>query len=654
MKRIRHILLLLLLPGLAYSQGSPAGRKFWQLDALNGGLQLGGSYRYLAGTTNEMYNTQNSSLLYGGIMLNSSSHFWHPNFLWIDLGVEYNPEIGQDLYLVVPDQSEVRTLKKLNAAATFFRQKNLTFGGYVNLNESFNNRENLSNIKSNSATWGGNFSFTNKVLPFTVNYQQGKWNDLEVQTGRTFETRQSILEADFKKSFTNRDNNELRYYHNEFSRKDVNMVRTANSSDIINLNDIISFDQKKNYLLTSFVSATDQRGDDAFRRLQADENLTFRMPRHLELISNYNYYYDERDSIRMNQHTVNGTLTHRLYQSLTSSVNAEYSRTNHTLFTESNLISGFEVRYEKKIPMGQLSLSYAFRWQEQQRTSDPLPMHIIHEGHTLTDGEIELLDKPFVTLATVTLRDATGTIIYQLYFDYILIQRGDYVEIQRVPGGQIPNSSAVYADYVAMQPGSYKYDADNHQFSAGVVLFNRILELYYRFGKQDYFNLQTTEFLILNYFTQHTVGCRLEYKFASGGVEYESYQSNIIPYRLLHYYAVLQGNIRSKLQFSLNGNVRDYRMISEGEDQLYIDITGKAGYMLGRQSGVSLEFGYRRQVGQGIDLNLLMGRAEFTTMFRQFQVHIGLEAYGRDYLHENTSFIGANLRIVRTFNWHRR
>jgi hypothetical protein len=59
-------------------------------------------------------------------------------------------------------------------------------------------------------------------------------------------------------------------------------------------------------------------------------------------------------------------------------------------------------------------------------------------------------------------------------------------------------------------------------------------------------------------------------------------------------------------------------------------------------------------VGQGIDLNLLMGRAEFSTMFRQFQVHIGVEAYGRDYLHENTSFIGANLRIVRTFNWNRR
>jgi hypothetical protein len=654
MKRILYIFLLMSLPVLCYSQGSPAGRRFWQLDVLNGALQLGGSYRYLAGTTNEIYNTQKSSLLYGGVMLNTSSHFWHPNFLWIDLGGEYNPEKGQDLYLIVPDQSEVRTLKKLNAAATFFRQKNLNFGGFINLNQSYNNRENLYNIRSNSSNWGGNFTYTNKFLPILVNYRQDKWNDHEMQTGRTFDTRQSTLEADLRKSFSSRDNNELRYSHNEYSRKDVNMVRTANSSDIITLNDIVSFDSHKDYLLTSFISGTDQRGNDAFLRIQADENMTFRLPKHLELITNYNYYYDQRGPQKTNQNSVNGTLTHRLYQSLITSVHAEYSNISHTVYTENNIIAGFDIRYDKKIPFGQLSLSYKFNWQKQTRNSVPLPLQIIHEEHVLTDGEIELLDKPFITDGTVMVKDVTGTIIYQLYFDYILIQRGNYIEIQRVPGGQIPNNGTVYADYLAMQPGSYKYDADFHDFNASLILFNRIVEVYYRFGKQDYFNLQTTDFLILNYFTQNTVGCRLEYKFASGGVEYESYQSSIIPYRLMHYYVLLQGNILSKLMFSLNGNVRDYRMISEGEDQLYVDITGKATYMIGRQSGVSFEFGYRKQLGQGIDLNLLLARAEFTTVFRQFQVHIGLDAYGRDYLHENTSFIGANLRIVRTFNWNRR
>jgi hypothetical protein len=654
MKRARYIFLLLFIPGLCFSQGPPAGRKFWQLDGVNGALQLGGNYRYMAGTTNEVYNIQQSSLLYGGVMLNTSSHFWHPNFLWIDLGAEYNPEIGKDLYLVVPDQAETRTLKKLDATATFFRQKAFNFGGFVNLNESYNNRENLSNIKSNSSNWGANMSWTNKILPVQINYHNGTWNDHEVETGRTFSTHQSSLEALLRKSFSIRDNNELRYTHNEFSRKDFNYARTANVSDIISLNNIVSFDNEKKYNWSSIASATEQRGNEAFTRIQADENLSLTLPKNLTLVSNYDFFYDERDSLKMNQHLVNTTLTHRLYQSLVSSVNAEYSTINHTLFKENNVIAGFEVRYEKKIRGGQLSLSYKFNWQNQQRNSAPVALEVQHEPIVLTDGEINLLNKPFVTITTVVITDPSGTIIYQPFFDYTVIQRGDYVEVQRVPGGQIPNGATVYADYVAMLPGSYSYNADFHHFSASVILFHRILELYYHYGKQDYFNLHTTEFLILNYFDQHTVGCRLEYKVASGGAEYEAYNSTILPYQMMHYWVVLQGHFRSRIIYSLNGNMRNYHMLADGVDQNYVDVTGKVGYMVGPQTQVSAEFGYRKQIGQGIDLNLLMGRAEVSTMFRQFQVHFGVEAYGRDYQHENTSFVGANLRIVRTFNWNRR
>jgi hypothetical protein len=223
-----------------------------------------------------------------------------------------------------------------------------------------------------------------------------------------------------------------------------------------------------------------------------------------------------------------------------------------------------------------------------------------------------------------------------------------------MPGGQIPNNGKVYADYISMQPGSYRYDVLFNNFNAAITLWNRLVEVYYRFSNQDYFNLAASEFLTLNYFSQHVAGCRLEYRFASGGVEYEQYSSSIIPYRMMRYYVALQGNIKGKMTFSLNGNLRQYLMLQDNTSQVYADILGEVGYNFSPQTRLSLEIGYRKQAGKEIDLNLLTARTEFTTMFRQVFVRIGLELYGRDYLSERTNFFGGYVQIVRNFTWHKK
>ena len=104
----------------------------------------------------------------------------------------------------------------------------------------------------------------------------------------------------------------------------------------------------------------------------------------------------------------------------------------------------------------------------------------------------------------------------------------------------------------------------------------------------------------------------------------------------------------------MNGNIRRYRMLYEASNQTYIDITGKIGYMFTSQTNLSFEAGYRKQVGQGIDLDLLTARGEFTTVFRQIMIKVGVEMYQRDYLQENTGLMGGYIRIVRSFNWVKR
>ncbi|MEI6455628.1 MAG: hypothetical protein WCO93_05015 [bacterium] len=647
--------LILLLPFHGFGQNGNGNHKFWQLTSLNGAIQVGGHYRYQEGTTNEIYNYQKSSRLYGGILANTTSYFYHPNLLSLDLGVEFNPEIGKDLFLVVPDQAEVRTMQKINIAATLFRQRTFTLGAFFNYNMVYTNRENLSNIKSNGTNWGANLNFSNKILPFQASYQQSKWHETEIATGRTFLTNTKNFQARIDKSFSSHDNNELTYSHNDYFRQDALLYDTRNISDNLLLNNTIYFDHKRNYYLISNISGIDQRGNDAFRRFQIDEGVSLNLPMHFILSTNYFFYNYHRATQDLNQHQVSGTLRHKLYQSLTTGISGEYNSLVHTFYKEQNSKTGIEILYEKKIPLkGLLALSYVFNWQRQNRQSDPVQLPILHEEHTLTDGRIVLLDKAFVDPSTVVIKDVTGTIIYQPDFDYLLIQRNDFLEIQRIPGGQIPNNGKVYADYISMQPGSYRYDVLFNNLNASISLWNRLVEVYYRFAKQDYFNLVTAEYLTLNYFTQQIAGCRLEYRFANGGVEYENYNSSIIPYRMMKYYVALQGNIKGRFTFSLNGNLRQYNMLEDNTRQTYADIIGAVGYNFGPQTRVSLEVGYRKQVGKEIDLNLLTARTEFTTVFRQVFFKIGFEIYGRDYLSERTNFFGGYVQIVRNFNWHKK
>jgi len=127
-----------------------------------------------------------------------------------------------------------------------------------------------------------------------------------------------------------------------------------------------------------------------------------------------------------------------------------------------------------------------------------------------------------------------------------------------------------------------------------------------------------------------------------------------VPYRLIRYWLQVQGNIVNKITFSVSGNWRNYNLIAENNHQQFIDVIGNMGYQLNPQTTISLEIGYRKQVGQQMDLNLVTGRLQFNTVFRQIYIKVGLELYSRDYLDERTNFYGGFIRVVRNFNWHKK
>ncbi len=205
-------------------------------------------------------------------------------------------------------------------------------------------------------------------------------------------------------------------------------------------------------------------------------------------------------------------------------------------------------------------------------------------------------------------------------------------------------------DYTTLLPGDYNYNLNNQAFSASVILFKRLVEIYYRRAKQDYNHVEQTDLVALNYYLQNVYGVQFTISFARFGVEYDDYQSSIIPYKLVRYFANLQWRFKNKLLLSLVGNIRDYIIIGNRKNDYYADISGRAAYSFNPRAKLNLEVGYRDQKGYDLDLDLITARSEFTLIVRKVFFTVGLEIYRRNYLNRETiNFNGAYFSIVRKF-----
>ena len=645
--RIIFIFVLIIAPVAGISQSVTNG--IFHPQSLNGSIKLNGLYREQKSLIGSVEEDQRSTYFIGGIMLNSINYLWAPDIITFDINAEFNPESRNETYLLVPDRSEVRTLNRLGVKTTVFRNKALSVNAYANLNQTYYNRELLSNIKSDNRQIGGLLSLNNKFLPVSLSYRKSDWIQKELQTGRIFSMKQENLMGRLSKSFAKNDSHELMASRDDYSYIYATDQAINNLIYNFSLSDNIYFDRNRKYNYNSYISYYDQSGDNAFDKMEVMERVILNPFPKLRINAGYNYYKLTSPSQVLSQNRVSGSVNHQLFESLTTNVMADYSGISHTIYNENNLKAGLGFTYTKKVPAGRITLSYTYFRTYFDMAGASAPLSVINEEHMISDGIITLLNKPYIDVNSLLIKDQTGVIIYQLNFDYVVIARNNFLEIQRVPGGQITNNQVINADYTAVQPGSYSFEADNNSYSASLLLFKKLFEVYYRGSSQDYRNLSATDFLTLNYYDQNIYGGRFDFGFAGLGAEYDSYNSNIIPYRRYRYYVDVNFSLRSRLLFSLNGNILDYRLLDDDVNQQHSNINGRITFIITGKTKMNLQGGYLSQVGKNIDLDLITARLEILTSLRQLYLRGGLEAYKRHYLKSDFTFTGTFIELVRKF-----
>lgn len=622
---------------------------FWKLLSISGEVRLKAYYRTQERVTNDITDTQEETSISGGFLINTSSYFVHPNFMLLDVNAAYYPERYSEKHLIIPERSELNNVKKLGIKTTFFNNKEINLIAFANFDQSYQNREYLTNIISNSSQIGSILNYSNNVLPFTVDFSRRKWDQKELETNREFQLIEHLFHTSLNKSFSSRDKNKLEYSHNDIKYINENAFLSHNKIDELSLYDKLYLDSEKKHYFNSRITNKYQRGSIDYSRLQAFENLTLKLRKNLIFSNNYNYSYNKFNTYSLRQHNVSSSLDHKLYQSLDSRIFAEYNNIKHTTYKENYYKTGVDFSYNKIIPIGKLSLYYKYYRYHQEMDSDPVLQQINDEEVYLVDNQMVLLSRPYVDLNSVVVKDITGTIIYQINLDFTLIVHNNYLELKRIPGGLIANNSTVLVDYTATQPGMYKYDANGHYFSVNLSLFKNRLDLYYKRSSLDFTNLEYTDNLTLNYFDQNIFGGIIDFKFINFGAEYDNYNSTIIPYRMTRYFCNIQKNFNEKALFTLSGNQQNYHLVNENVDQVFEDVTGMFAMTIHKQTKFTVDLTYRKQKGLGIDLDLYTAKSEISTRYRQIYLSLGFEIYKRNYVGEKINFRGVTFQVARKF-----
>lgn len=624
----------------------------WNLISHSGELSLMGTYREIETRGLDKYEFRKSTYYDGGIELNTQSYIWDKNFFILDANGEFNPGSRRELYLVMPDQSELRTHSSLYLKGTFFSESKFSLGGFYNLSNSFFNRETLTNIESDNQNWGTFLRWNNKVLPIFANYNKTNSLQNELPSGRFYSYDQDLFNIRGSRSFFNTDKHEISYTYNDYRKSFIENREFHTIKNIIRLYDNLYFDKNMKYKFTSHITYNDQNSIYNFQRFIANENLRIKLPYNFDLvIGNYNLSISKFDEQKQKRNQVRASIRHKLYESLVSRLFIEYTNINRYVSKEIQNKAGINFNYVKQLPYkSKIRAEYTYFKQINNTNGDPMSLFVFNEEHQLTDGEIVLLNKPYIDINSVVVSDSLGIEIFIAGQDYRLIERDGYIEIQRIAGGPISEGELVLIDYITNQPGSYKFNLDNHHLYAGLLIYNRLVELYYRRLDQTYSNLYMTEYLSLNEIHQNIFGVKFEYEFAECGAEYDMFESTIVPYTMWRYYLRLNKDFNKRFVGTLNGNIRDYTLTDYNLKRRYIDITGKVSYRIKDISTLNVEGGYRYDTGDNIDLKYLTFRAEAITNFKKLYLIIGYQMYQREYLFtEHIILNGGYIRLLRRF-----
>ncbi|MBK3515881.1 hypothetical protein [Carboxylicivirga marina] len=625
------------------------GNKFWNVLSYEGLVSLESLY----GFKYQNYQFENvktsQSFITGALGYKSKNYILHPNLIKLNIDLYYDLKTGESDYIQFPDQSEVRDLKKVYINASIFDTRPVSLLMYTNRSRVVHNREDLTDIYLNNKINGAILRVRNSFAPFSFTAEKSVNIQEEIQSKRTYNYENILYQIKSSTNISDRNNSYIDVSYKSKTQTSNIFGKIYNNIFDANFRNQLAFDADRKYTLNTFIRdfSHEQNGIQSSNFL-IQENAFLKLPYSFTLNTNYNFRNSTTAGNKISSNQIIGRLSHQLFLSLGSQVFMDYLKSTQPAMCQNVFAVGGKIDYQKNIPFGKLFLGGGLSQRNVSTDSKGLSRNVYDEQHEISDGTITMLNEPFVDVNSIIVTDITNTVFYEPNLDYIIHERGDYIEIQRVPGGLMANNSLIYVDYSSIQLGSNSYTLNTGLFSAQLFLFNSFLNLYYKSSINEYNDIYNVNPATLNYLTQNIYGVRVKTGIINAGVEYEEHLSRLFPYYMTRYFFNLNSRYK-KIIFSGNCSYQLADYFDANEYRNFYSFSSSVSYRINQYSGLNFNAFYNKQDGSNIYIEMLRLKCEYDLNIRRLKGKLSIEYYDQIYYETKLNLFRLSLKLIRRF-----
>ncbi len=632
-----------------------------KISEVNVGLEVEGNMEKRTVTKSNQTATREVLYAVPTLGLGLEGSFYHPNFLEYHLDTQDGVGWQESSFsgLGGGTRSGPLFLQRYDGGIAILKEKPYAANLFAAKERTTRDYDFFSRATVDTQRYGGHAGYTAGLVPVRVSATRSA-EDITglIRPSRLDETAVSLAASPERGS---ENQTEFSYTLDEFTRRETGLYTQEGINHSVNLLDTESFGQKDwiqlnsslNYNQLDSTTRSDLRSVTRLPTSNFTSHEHLRLKHSKELESDYNYSFNQRSAgaVESDGHSASATVRHQLYESLTSTLDVHGQTVSSggegTALDTTGYGLGLNENYTKRLGKGsRLTLGCSWLLDREQRETLGELVFVTAESHTLKDGVTTVLNQPRVEGASLRVTDSSGTLPYRELLDYRVLGRGEQTEIQRVPGGTIPNGGTVLVDYVALAQPSDSFTTLAQRFNFRLDLLGDRLGLFGRLSFVDYYGGKS---LILQEIVDQVVGLDLTAGWLRAGAEYEDFQSNLSPYTAVRLFQNLSVEPYEGSTFSLDVGETWSRFPEDGRKLTTYHFIGRSRLRLTSHLSINAEGGVRVQQGEGYDQTLNTARADLDFHYGKLVVQAGYEFQDENYLGELRERHFFFLRAKRSF-----
>lgn len=411
--------------------------------------------------------------------------------------------------------------------------------------------------KTSTESYGGDINLKYSLMPTTVGGSVSKseqigfyntssdWQEVHLYSRHRGVTGETGLTANYSIS-------------SQVSNSTPNDIKTLNAG----LSNKYEFTSDGRIALASNLQYMDQRSSLMKNTsLQVNESLSWEHDKQLRSRYTASYRRSEAPQTDSDWLSLDGRVTHQLYENLTTTAGVTGTANNSTGTRERSLAGMLNSVYQRRLSTwGNLGLQAGWNYLYTTRSGMRGASQELNEPHTLNILVETYLAQPSVVPGSVRVTNSSGTVVYVQDLDYRLDLIGNLTRISRLPLGAIGEGQLVLVTYSYSRDAGYD-DAVLTQNYGFNLDFWRSLYLSYRYLQAQQYLMAGPPPSRTSSAVVHLMSLRYLLGWTETGASYEDNRGADISYTRWEVSEAVRARYGNWLQFNLRGyyGVTEYR-----------------------------------------------------------------------------------------------